>query len=87
MSECIEHPGYTHNSGYGRINLKSGKKLLAHRDAWIKVNGPIPDGMFVLHKCDNKTCVNPDHLFLGTLSENMQDCADKGRLRNQYLTD
>ncbi len=51
----------------------------AHRAAWIRSNGAIPDGLVVCHKCDNGLCVNVDHLFLGTLSENMQDCISKGR--------
>jgi len=64
--------------GYGRISVR-GVMVLAHRLSWIWANGEIPKGMFVLHKCDNPTCVNPNHLFLGTKKDNTQDCIRKGR--------
>lgn len=47
--------------------------------AWMLTNGPIPDGLQVLHRCDNPPCVRPDHLFLGTIMDNMHDKAQKGR--------
>jgi HNH endonuclease len=54
----------------------------AHRFAWSIANGkPVPDGLFVLHRCDVPLCVNPDHLFLGTQLDNMRDCARKGRMQ------
>lgn len=70
--------------GYGTICLgtRPNGKGLAHRVAWTLVVGPIPKGLLVLHKCDNPPCVNPDHLFLGTQKDNVEDCAKKGR-RNQ----
>jgi hypothetical protein len=55
-----------------------------HRLAWELANGPIPDGMQVLHRCDEPRCCNPDHLFLGTQSDNMADKVRKGRTRNGY---
>lgn len=56
----------------------------AHRLMWELANGPIPEGMQVLHKCDTPACCEPDHLFLGTQSENMADRFRKGRTRNQH---
>ncbi len=61
--------------GYGRYRGKP-----AHRAVWILFHGPIPDGLFICHHCDNPPCVKPEHLFLGTPGDNMQDCIDKGRM-------
>ena len=75
-----------HNpDGYGRFRI-GDKFYSAHRVAWEKENGPIPAGMCVLHRCDNPPCVRVSHLFLGTNSDNVQDCLQKGRHPNAQKT-
>ena len=64
--------------GYGAIKIK-GKNKKVHRVMWELTNGSIPKGIFVLHKCDITECANPDHLFLGTHTDNMKDMIQKGR--------
>lgn len=65
--------------GYGRVK-DGGRERLAHRVSWeLATQAPVPDGMAVLHRCDNPPCVNPDHLFLGTLTDNNVDRMHKGR--------
>ena len=66
------------SNGYGRMRY-NGKMQQAHRVMYEVKKGPIPKGMNVLHKCDVKDCINPDHLFLGTQKDNMKDMYDKGR--------
>lgn len=74
--------------GYGQIGADAQPGiyrpavLYAHRVAWELANGPIPTGLFVCHRCDTPGCVRPDHLFLGTQTDNMRDAAKKGRIRN-----
>jgi hypothetical protein len=64
-------------SGYGAFAMRPHTKR-AHRVAWELVNGPIPDGLHVLHECDTPPCCNPAHLFLGTHADNMRDRQSKG---------
>jgi hypothetical protein len=79
-SGCIEFTGYIRRSGYGEIGSGGRERsLLAHRAAWICARGPIPDGLFVCHRCDNRLCVNVEHLFLGTAIDNVRDMCAKGR--------
>lgn len=69
--------------GYGAIGV--GRFVLrAHRVAWMLFVGPIPKGMWVLHRCDARDCVRPAHLFLGTAGDNSLDMSAKGRWRNQF---
>lgn len=73
------------NSGYGRIREAGAKSrtLLAHRVAWELHRGAVPDGLFVLHTCDNRRCVNPRHLFIGAAVDNARDRDRKGRSADQ----
>lgn len=71
--------------GYGLINIRK-KYMGAHRASWIAWRGEIPEGMFVLHVCDIPECINPDHLWLGTQKENIQDMDKKKRRVLNYKT-
>lgn len=74
--------GATPKFGYGAFKMepKSSRSIGAHRASWILHKGEIPKGMFVCHKCDVPSCVNPEHLFLGTAKDNMSDASRKGRM-------
>ena len=78
-SGCWIWFGYVNEDGYGRMRGDNGKTELSHRESYRAHCHEIPDGMQVLHHCDNPSCVNPDHLFLGTVTDNMQDMKRKGR--------
>lgn len=77
---CWEWTGCKLATGYGSIGSRSGgPRLVTHRVAWEDANGPIPPGVFVLHHCDNRACVRPSHLFLGSKADNTRDMLSKGR--------
>lgn len=80
LGSCWLFTGSTNRKGYGQFVMPTPPRInLAHRASWMLHNGPIPDGMFVLHKCDQPACCRPDHLFLGTNADNVEDMMKKGR--------
>lgn len=85
-SGCIVWTGtVTRDGGYGKISVggRHGRILVTHRVAWELENGPIPEGLWVLHRCDNPPCCNVQHLFLGDSATNVADMVAKGRHRPQ----
>jgi len=68
--------------GYGQTQI-NGKTVNVHRAVWEVYNGPIPKGMYVLHKCDTPSCANPQHLFIGTQQDNIKDMHSKGRWKRK----
>lgn len=83
-SECWSWMGARTNRGYGFYAPLPGVLLKTHRVAYALQNGEIEDGLFVCHKCDNPSCCNPAHLFLGTPKDNTQDMISKGRGNRSY---
>lgn len=89
---CWVWQGATAADGYGCL-IRAGRSLLAHRYSYALTFGPIPDGLFVCHHCDNRPCVRPEHLYLGTVQDNSRDAVERGRLprgeahRNARLTE
>lgn len=77
-NDCRVWTASVSRRGYGRFE-NNGKFTAAHRAAYQVYKGEIPCGLVVMHKCDNPPCINPDHLTVGTQSDNMKDCAAKGR--------
>lgn len=79
---CWNWKGHKSLFGYGQIKI-NGSQQMAHRVTYELYVGRIPKGLCVLHKCDNPSCCNPDHLFLGTMKDNVIDCMKKGRRSNR----
>lgn len=77
--DCWEWTGARHPHGYGWAPFKRDGERLAHRVSYLISKGPIPEGMHILHSCDNPPCVNPDHLRAGTRRENALDMHERGR--------
>lgn len=78
--DCWEWTAYKNKDGYGRITIEKGVKMLSHRFSWEKANNQkIPDGLIVMHSCDNPPCVNPNHLSVGSCGDNNKDKMRKGR--------
>jgi hypothetical protein len=82
--ECWNWKGAALVTGYGEFYLDR-KPVRANRLAWELTYGPIPDGLFACHKCDNRLCCNPDHMFIGTPLDNAKDMIDKGRDRHSSV--
>lgn len=77
-TECWEWTGSKSKKGYGLFDARCGESR-AHRVSWMFSFGNVPNGVFVLHSCDNPSCVNPNHLFLGSAKDNTQDMIRKSR--------
>jgi hypothetical protein len=82
--ECWPWTGICDEYGYGRVHFMTSK-IKAHRVSYEMVNGPIPEGLIIRHKCDNPNCVNPSHLCVGTQKDNMQDASKRMRLSAKSL--
>lgn len=81
MSGCWLWLGFCQENGYGQLHARSLGERTAHRASYVLHRGDIPKGSLICHKCDTPSCVNPDHLFIGTAKSNMEDMSNKNRHR------
>lgn len=79
VNECLEFTGGIGSHGYG-VFWMNGKNYNAHKLSYMLNIGNVPDDLLVCHKCDNKKCINPNHLYLGDMKKNMQDAVDRQRI-------
>lgn len=84
VDQCWLWKGYVGKSGYGYLRGPDSEMWFAHRLSYHLIQGPIPSGYYICHKCDNKTCINPKHLFLGTPQDNIDDMWKKNRQAKDY---
>lgn len=88
-SGCWEWTGVLDSHGYGKISIYIGPGTVsrrASRVAYEAFKGQVPDGLFVLHTCDNRLCCNPQHLYVGDHKQNMKDARERGRFRNKRIS-
>ena len=86
LGDCIESTAPAKGYGYCKGKKKNG---YAHREAWEELNGPIPKGLVIRHKCHNRKCINVDHLMIGSCKDNTKDMFDAGRnfVQTRTITD
>lgn len=84
-SGCWIYEGELSSNGYGRVKYKS-LRFRAHRLAFKLANGSLPDGKLICHKCNVKSCINPSHLYAGTVKDNVRDMLRSGNHNNQRIT-
>jgi hypothetical protein len=83
---CWLWRGALSRAGYGNVSRR-GRTTTAHRLAYERLVGPVPEGLYVCHRCDNPCCVNPWHLFVGTNSDNLYDAARKSKVVQAAIID
>lgn len=83
-SGCWIWLGADNGKGYGQVAISRSRPVSAHRASWIVNRGAPLSGLLVLHHCDNRSCVNPDHLYLGTYSDNRRDMLLRGKWKHPY---
>ncbi len=80
---CWLWTGSIDTGGYGTIQIRQ-RICLTHRLSWLLHKGDVPEGLYVLHRCDVRNCVNPEHLWLGTYADNNRDAREKGRWKPEF---